>query len=143
MNIGDIIRAAPVQPAASSSAPSAPSARAVRSGKSAAVEAAEMAVAFPAGPAGAETEALKTAPPSLREGEARDTLDQALSQIKEFVEIAASDIDFSIDEKSGEMVVKIIDRATEEVIRQIPPEEMLEIARALDRLQGLFLQNKA
>lgn len=141
MNIGDIIRAAPVQPSARPAvrapevaSPSTASARAVRSGESAAAAAETV---FPANPADAETQ---TAP---REGEARDALDQALSQIREFVEIAASDIDFSIDEKSGEMVVKIIDRATEEVIRQIPPEEMLEIARALDRLQGLFLQNKA
>ena len=32
---------------------------------------------------------------------------------------------------------------TNEVIRQIPSEEMLEIAKALDRLQGLLVKQKA
>ncbi|MDA0189672.1 MAG: flagellar protein FlaG, partial [Proteobacteria bacterium] len=55
----------------------------------------------------------------------------------------ASDIQFSIDEDTGTTVVKIIDRTTDEVIRQIPSEEMLDIAKALDRLQGLLIKQKA
>jgi flagellar protein FlaG len=55
----------------------------------------------------------------------------------------ASDIQFSIDEDTDTTVVKIVDRNTQEVIRQIPSEEMLEIAKALDRLQGLLIRQKA
>jgi flagellar protein FlaG len=40
-------------------------------------------------------------------------------------------------------VVKITDRATGELVRQIPMEEMLALAKSLDRLQGLLLQTKA
>lgn len=67
----------------------------------------------------------------------------AVEKVKEFVSPVASDIQFSIDEDTGTTVVKIIDRTTDEVIRQIPSEEMLDIAKALDRLQGLLIKQKA
>ncbi|MDR1276765.1 MAG: flagellar protein FlaG [Candidatus Accumulibacter sp.] len=73
----------------------------------------------------------------------RDALQSALDKIEKFISVAASDINFSIDEESGVTVIKIIDRGTKDVIRQIPTEEMLDISRALDRLQGLFIKNKA
>ena len=60
--------------------------------------------------------------------------------------VAAADtsmVEFSLDADSGRVVVKIIDRATQEVVRQIPMEEMLALAKALDKFQGLLLQTKA
>lgn len=57
---------------------------------------------------------------------------------------------FSVDEPSGRMIVSIVDRDTSEVVRQIPAEEMLAIARQIeDRLrdegstQGLFVADEA
>jgi flagellar protein FlaG len=41
------------------------------------------------------------------------------------------------------MVVKVIDRETQDVIRQIPSQEMLDLAQALDKLQGLLIKQKA
>jgi flagellar protein FlaG len=55
----------------------------------------------------------------------------------------ASMVEFSLDADSGRVVVKIIDSATQEVVRQIPMEEMLALAKALDKFQGLLLQTKA
>ena len=40
-------------------------------------------------------------------------------------------------------MVKVIDSNTQEVIKQIPSEEMIAIAKALDKLKGLLLQQKA
>jgi flagellar protein FlaG len=70
-------------------------------------------------------------------------LGQAALQVERFVQTMSSDLQFSVDESSGNSVVRVIDRATQEVIRQIPSEEMLAIARALDRLQGLLIRQKA
>ena len=50
---------------------------------------------------------------------------------------------FSTDADTGRVVVKITDTATGELVRQIPMEEMLALAKSLDRLQGLLLQTKA
>jgi flagellar protein FlaG len=40
-------------------------------------------------------------------------------------------------------VVKIIDRNTKEVIRQMPSDEMIAIARTLDSIKGLFVKQSA
>ncbi|MDS4013412.1 MAG: flagellar protein FlaG [Candidatus Accumulibacter sp.] len=73
----------------------------------------------------------------------RSEVTEAVSQIKEFVAQSGKEINFSIDEQSGIRVVKVLDTATNEVVRQIPSEEVVAIARALDKLQGLFLRDKA
>lgn len=59
----------------------------------------------------------------------RQQLDQAVSQINDYVQNVQRSLQFSIDEPSGRNVVTVIDKETEEVIRQIPIEEVLTIAR--------------
>jgi flagellar protein FlaG len=72
-----------------------------------------------------------------------EEVESAVKKVQNFVSAKAADIQFSIDEDIGVTVVKVIDRGTKEVIRQIPSEEMLEIAKALDKLQGLLVKQKA
>lgn len=62
---------------------------------------------------------------------------------QEITPTAASTLEFSIDGDSGRPVVKIIDSETQELVRQIPMEEMLDLAKSLDQLQGLLLRTKA
>ena len=50
-----------------------------------------------------------------------------------------STLEFSIDPDSGRAVVKIFDTATRELVRQMPMEEMLALAKSLDQLKGLLL----
>ena len=73
----------------------------------------------------------------------QDELAKAVDKIQKFVSAAASDIQFSLDDESGVTVVKVVDRGTKEVIRQIPSKEMLELAQALERLQGLLIRQQA
>jgi flagellar protein FlaG len=54
----------------------------------------------------------------------------------------ASSIEFTVDQKSGKTVVKVVDKETQQLIRQIPSLEMLEIAHAVDRMQSLLLKEK-
>jgi flagellar protein FlaG len=72
-----------------------------------------------------------------------ERLKAAVEKIQEFISATASDIKFSIDEDSGRTVVKVIERESQEIIRQIPSEEMLDLAKALDKLQGLLLKQQA
>ena len=70
-------------------------------------------------------------------------LEDAVSRLKHFVTASSdADIDFSIDQRSGVQVVKVVDRKTQETIRQIPSEEAINLAMALDKLQGLFVRDK-
>ena len=73
----------------------------------------------------------------------REQLNQAIKATKDFVGSINSSLDFSVDEDTGSVVVKVIDKETKEVIRQFPSEEMLSIAKALDSIKGLLVKQKA
>lgn len=73
----------------------------------------------------------------------KSEVQEAATKAEEFVQSINSALQFSVDDSTGSTVVKVIDQLTKEVIRQIPSEEMLEIAKALDRISGLLVRNKA
>lgn len=60
-----------------------------------------------------------------------DSVRAAVAQMNEYVQATQRDLRFSIDRDSGETIVKVLDRQTEEVIRQIPDEIFLKLARSL------------
>ena len=70
-------------------------------------------------------------------------LKSAIDAANEFVKPINSAVQFSMDKESGSTVVKVLDTMTKEVIRQIPSEEMLAIAKALNQFQGLLIKQKA
>ena len=70
-------------------------------------------------------------------------VEAAIKAVKEFIQPMASNLAFEMDEDSGRTIIRITEASSGELIRQIPSEEMLEIAKALDRLQGLLVKQKA
>ena len=69
---------------------------------------------------------------------------QAAETLRQMVESKApNSLQFSVDDATGKTVVRITDAKTGEMIRQIPSEELLELARSLDKMQGMLLQQKA
>ncbi|NML24995.1 flagellar protein FlaG [Zoogloea dura] len=72
-----------------------------------------------------------------------EQLTQAVKQIQDVIKQNANGLQFSIDEDVGVPVVKVIDTESKKVIRQIPSQEVLEIAKALDKLQGLLVKQQA
>lgn len=73
----------------------------------------------------------------------REALEKATKDMNDFVSPINSAIQFALDEDTGTTVVKVIDVATKDVIRQIPSEEMLSIAKAIDKVKGLLVHQKA
>jgi flagellar protein FlaG len=55
---------------------------------------------------------------------------QAVSKLNESVQNVQRNLQFSVDQESGAMVVKVIDAGSEKVIRQIPNEETLRLVRS-------------
>ena len=85
-------------------------------------------------------------PETPSEPVSREQLDKAIKATKDFVGTINSSLDFSVDEATGSVVVKVIDKETKEVIRQFPSEELLSIAKALetlDPIKGLLVRQKA
>ncbi|MFH0809191.1 MAG: flagellar protein FlaG [Pseudomonadota bacterium] len=48
-------------------------------------------------------------------------------------------VGFSVDDRSGRVVCQLRDQKTDEVVRQIPPEEVLDLAAKMDKMTGLIL----
>lgn len=73
-------------------------------------------------------------------------LNEAAQKISNHLNLKNSSLEFSVDQNSGRNVVKIVDKTTKEVVRQIPSEEAIHIAEALDELdeirQGLLLSTQ-
>lgn len=70
------------------------------------------------------------------------SLENAVERLSKFVASTKAEINFSIDEESGIRVVKVLDSQSKDVIRQIPSEEVIQLAQVLDKLQGLFVKEK-
>lgn len=62
--------------------------------------------------------------------------EELLSQIKELTENGVYSVRFENDSESNKLVVKVVDRETDEVIRQIPSEELLNLTKRIDDLRG-------
>jgi len=73
----------------------------------------------------------------------RDDLSAAVKKMNESLPASAQSLQFSIDEDSKDIVVKVIDQNTKEVVRQIPTEEALDIAKSLDKMRGLLIRQTA
>lgn len=73
----------------------------------------------------------------------RAEVEAAVEQIRNFVRTAASTLNFAIDNDTGITVITVSDSSTKEIIRQIPSEEVVAIAKALDRFQGLLVRQEA
>lgn len=73
----------------------------------------------------------------------RIALEKAVADIREFVQSTRRNLDFSIDETTGTIVVKVIATESGEVIRQIPSETLLKLAQDLSDASSLLFDTKA
>ncbi|HYL17874.1 MAG TPA: flagellar protein FlaG [Burkholderiales bacterium] len=86
---------------------------------------------------GQTSQPVNVAKPSAQEVQrATDAINKALEQ-------SDQSLRFSVDHDTGITVVKVVDSNTDEVIRQIPSDEVIAISRSIDRLQGILLKHKA
>lgn len=83
--------------------------------------------------------ALSAADPMQQKEASREELDQAVSKLNEFVQNVQRDLQFEVNNDSGQTVVRVVDQETQEVIRQIPDEVALRLAEKLQQDEPLTL----
>ena len=76
---------------------------------------------------------------ALKSGQAKELSEQ----IEQYLSDMNVSLSFEVYDKTGDVVVKVINRDTKEVIRQIPPEDLLEITEKLEELRGVLFAGKA
>ena len=73
----------------------------------------------------------------------QDKLKMAVQEIEKFVQSVKRNLEFSIDEPSGKVIVRVIASDSGEVVRQIPNEEVLKLANSLNDASSLLFSAKA
>ena len=69
--------------------------------------------------------------------------EELLQQIKSLTEEGQYSVQFEHDELANQLVVKVIDRDTDDIIRQVPAEEILELSAMLEDLRGNIVNTKS
>jgi len=75
--------------------------------------------------------------------ELRDAAETAMKDIQHFISSQASSVRISKDNTSGHMVVQLVDPGTGEVIRTLPSEELLRLARSFEMLGNKMVHQVA
>ena len=96
-------------------------------------------------------EVTASAPAATQTGSSKSTVPitdpelvkKAAEKINEFIQSNSRNLQFSVDKHLNRIIVKVVDKETGEVIRQIPAEETLAIASSLDAPQGVIIRSKA
>ncbi len=67
-------------------------------------------------------------------------VEQAVEKINHFFNKTDYGLNFSVDSETGKQMIKVTDRESGDVIRQLPSEAMLKLSRAVGDLQGMLLK---
>ena len=69
----------------------------------------------------------------------REAVAAAVESANRYLGTIGQSLRFQIDEDTGKTVVRIVDEESGEVLRQFPSDEMLAVARALERASAALL----
>jgi flagellar protein FlaG len=78
----------------------------------------------------------------LTQGET-ENLQEKVAQLNDYMQSLNRQLQFKVDDRSGDTVITVIDSETEEVVRQIPSKEVLEIRGAIAEYRGMLVETKA
>ena len=73
----------------------------------------------------------------------KEQVEQAAARVKEVLRGNTSRLEIEIDPDLHKAVIKILNGESGEIIRQIPAQEILDLAKHLDEPKGLFVRERA
>ena len=104
---------------------------------------AHSAPAAPAATAAPVVKARAAAPaPRFDPQELQRQLQEAVAELNKQMEHTGVSLGFSIDESIGRSIVKVVNKDTGELVRQIPSEDVVRVAHSIESLKGI-LYNKS
>ena len=101
-------------------------------------------------PVRAPDKTIKPYGPDSKEAKGYDKDDQGREISNELLQAFKNEFDlinnvelkFNKDEETGQTYIKIVDKETGDVIREIPPEEVRKLAEKLDEMVGILFDKK-
>ncbi len=84
-----------------------------------------------------------TSPTSPAGPLSQEQVEQEVVEINAILEkMGHREIHLSLDDESGDVIVQVVDSQSEEVVRQIPPEHVLELRDRLAEMKGLLINEE-
>ena len=69
-------------------------------------------------------------------------IESVVAKLSDFVQAVQRDLSFTVDDNTGDTVIVVRDSKTDEVVRQIPSEDLLQLAQNLRDLQEKLESSK-
>ncbi|RLP54494.1 MAG: flagellar protein FlaG [Ketobacter sp.] len=99
-------------------------------------------------------EVLSNAPVSMQDEEKalqqaiKASVEEVIPKVRELMQKNQRSLDFKVAEQENRVIITVIDKETDEVIRQIPPEDVIQIAKSMgqgieDALLGILVDSYA
>ena len=73
----------------------------------------------------------------------KQALEDAAAYMQDATQVLQRNLNFSLDDSTGRLMVKVTDSSSGEVIRQMPSEEALRLAESLDEMRSLLFKAQA
>jgi len=73
----------------------------------------------------------------------KEVVENAAQELQKFVESSGRTLSFSVDQNSGYQIVRVVDESTGELIRQLPSEELIRLAKNMKELNNILVNQKA
>jgi flagellar protein FlaG len=73
---------------------------------------------------------------------AKQNVNEAIEKLKQAGEIFNRRLDFRVDEETNRVVVKVVDTTTDKVIKEIPPEQLLQLAARIQEMIGILVDEE-
>ncbi|MGL4773763.1 MAG: flagellar protein FlaG [Clostridium sp.] len=70
-------------------------------------------------------------------------LDKALSKLNKFLEDDNAYAEYSVHDKFPDVMIKVIDSKTKEVLMEVPPKKILDMVAKLCEMAGVVFDKKA
>lgn len=82
-------------------------------------------------------------PKKTADAESPVDMSDLVERFRSQVQSIQRDLNFSVDDSTGDVVVQVIDGDSGKVVRQIPSEEILRLTERLDEMRSLMFEAKA
>jgi len=80
--------------------------------------------------------------PLQKEQRSAEEIQQDLDVVNSQLKIMNRSIEFSVDKGSNDIVIKVVDKESGDIITQIPPEGVLRLREHLEEMSGLMIEEK-
>jgi len=90
-----------------------------------------------------ETKKPEGPSPAELSEQSAEAIQETVAAINDFMSQFKRTLNFSVDIAAGQTIIKVIDTSNDELVRQIPSEDFIEISKHIEQMNNLLFSEKA